>query len=241
MAATKLTLKNIRDFYEEEGVAFLLGRYVLDPGTLGLHYLIKTCLQNIKGKTILDVGCGAGLITISLTFGGAKAIGIDIAKSKLMKSRKLIDVVQAAGEYLPIKDKSIDITLCTEVLEHVLYPEYVLQEILRVTKGFAVLSFPSGTSLVSRFKNFISVSKTNKETHRTLAKGSSGHLRSISYSQFRERADKYDFKILEARGYDIVCQTSGGNKVIEALNIFLSYFPFSRYFGTFLVVKISVQ
>lgn len=236
----KLTLEDIKNFYEEEGDTLLSGRYVVDPGTLGLHYLIKTCFDDIKDKIILDLGCGLGLNAISLNFGGAKTIGIDIAKSKLIKAKRVIDVVHATGEHLPIKDKSIDITLCSEILEHVIYPESILQEILRVTKDYAILSFPSCTSPVGRLKNLISsFRRENKNNDTILTKGSSGHLRTISYSQFKKWAKEYDFKILEARGYEIICETSGRNKVITALNVCLSYLPFSRYFGTFLVVKIS--
>jgi 2-polyprenyl-3-methyl-5-hydroxy-6-metoxy-1,4-benzoquinol methylase len=260
MQKKEIKFSDIRQFYEEEGDAYLLRRYVVDPGTLALHYLIKTNLDKINGKTILDVGCGPGILTISLKFGGAQTIGIDIAKSKLRKLKRIIDLALAAGECFPFKDRSMDIVVCTEVLEHVLYPERVIQEILRVTKDYAIISFPSRASLAVRFRNSIVVNRTkallnrarnvfrlahrvknnqNKNQGWQLTKGSSGHLRAIKYSQLKKWAKQYDFKIIEAVGYGTICETSGANRTLEAFNLFSSYLPLSRYFGTFLVAKIS--
>jgi len=253
-----LSLSRIREFYEEEGEVFLSNHLypVVDPGTLGLHYLIKTELRDIKEKVILDLGCGPCLVTSCFYFGGARVIGMDIAKSKIKKLKEVIDVVQAAGESIPIKDKSVDITLCTEVLEHVLDPEVVLEEILRVTREYAILSFPSCTSIEARFRYLLSAAGRLKnirwgkrkyarggsgksEPLTQLVKGSSGHLRTITYRQLLRWANRYHFRVLGGRGYEILCENSGSRKAVEALNILLSFFPLSRYFGTFVVAKIS--
>ena len=50
--------------------------------------------------------------------------------------------VKADAHNLPFKDKSFDIAVCFEVLEHCKRPELVLQEIARCTKNILIMSVP---------------------------------------------------------------------------------------------------
>ena len=60
---------------------------MLDPGLAfgtGTHQTTSLCLQwldglDLNGKTVIDFGCGSGILAIAaLKLGAAKAIGIDI-------------------------------------------------------------------------------------------------------------------------------------------------------------------
>ena len=53
--------------------------------------------------------------------------------------------VHARGELIPFRDRSMDIVLCTQVLEHVIRPEEIVDEIHRVLKpgGVAFISVPA--------------------------------------------------------------------------------------------------
>ncbi|MBS3078623.1 methyltransferase domain-containing protein [Candidatus Pacearchaeota archaeon] len=46
---------------------------------------------------------------------------------------------------IPVKAKTFDVTVCLETLEHVLYPNKVIDELIRVTKdnGFLIISMPN--------------------------------------------------------------------------------------------------
>ena len=59
-------------------------------------------------------------------------------------SRELSPNIMADAEKLPVKSETIDCVKCTELLEHVEYPEIVIKEITRVLKdgGTLVLSVP---------------------------------------------------------------------------------------------------
>ena len=48
----------------------------------------KLTLNNLEGKTILDVGCGTGEITCSLATKAKKVIGIDVSANSLSLARK---------------------------------------------------------------------------------------------------------------------------------------------------------
>ncbi|WP_233981605.1 50S ribosomal protein L11 methyltransferase [Pectobacterium versatile] len=94
---------------------------MLDPGLAfgtGTHPTTALCLQwldglDLEGKTIIDFGCGSGILAISaLKLGAARAIGIDIDPQAIQASR---DNAQRNGVserlelYLP-KDQPADLS-----------------------------------------------------------------------------------------------------------------------------------
>lgn len=114
-----------------------------------LRSLLVT-LNELQGETVLDVGCGDGVLTLSMARNRSFCVGLDFVKVSLMrlrraatrKKRSNTDVILSDAHYLPIRNKSFDIVLCSEVLEHVLKPEEVLNELKRVAKLYVVLSVP---------------------------------------------------------------------------------------------------
>ena len=115
---------------------------------------VTTTLENAgldSGWRVLDVGCGGGFLTATLSDAGYDVIGIDPSMASL---REASDHVQAkfaagAGECLPFPDNSIDAVTCSEVLEHVDDAEAVVGEISRVLRrgGLLVFSLPNRTLL----------------------------------------------------------------------------------------------
>lgn len=105
-------------------------------------------------KNILDVGCASGHVSsrIKHAFPNASVVGVDLYK-KGIESAKVrhrdIDFVHADAKKLPFKDKSFDVILCTETLEHVTDPKLVLLEIKRVLQddGSLIVSMDSGNFL----------------------------------------------------------------------------------------------
>lgn len=69
---------------------------MLDPGLAfgtGTHPTTSLCLQwldglDLNGKTVIDFGCGSGILAIAaLKLGAAKAIGIDIDPQAIQASQ----------------------------------------------------------------------------------------------------------------------------------------------------------
>lgn len=105
-------------------------------------------------KSILDVGCSSGwfLSQLSLCYPRAKMTGVDIYKSSIEYGKHLypsMHLLCADAHKMPFADKTFDVIVCTEVLEHVLKPEQVLQEIRRVLKpdGIAIIEMDTGNFL----------------------------------------------------------------------------------------------
>lgn len=83
-------------------------------------------LGNLKGKRVLDIGSSTGMLLQQIHSCRMK-VGLDIAIEYLVVTRDKFLGVQAVAEELPFKNKSFDVVCLTDVLEHVLYPQRVLE------------------------------------------------------------------------------------------------------------------
>jgi len=100
-------------------------------------------LADIKDNDkVIEVGCGAGHILERIPAG--KLYGIDIADVQIKRAKERlgdrVELQKAPGEKIPYEDKFFDKVLCSEVIEHVLEPVPLLNEIKRVLKDDGVLS-----------------------------------------------------------------------------------------------------
>lgn len=107
-----------------------------------------------KSANILDVGCASGwfLSQIKNKHPEAKCTGVDAYDKAISYGKKLypdLNLVHIDAHKLPFADHSFDIVICTEVLEHVVSPDQVIQEIKRVLKkdGTAIIEMDTGNFL----------------------------------------------------------------------------------------------
>ena len=88
----------------------------------------------ISGKTILDVGCGGGILSESMTQRGATVTGIDlsdkalgVAKLHLLESGNKVDYQKSsAEEFADRAPGCYDVVTCMEMLEHVPNPASIV-------------------------------------------------------------------------------------------------------------------
>ena len=82
---------------------------------------------DIRGKTVLDVGCGGGILAESMSARGATVTGIDlgdkplkVAKLHLLESGQQVDYrLISAEELAQERPHTFDLVTCMEMLEHV--------------------------------------------------------------------------------------------------------------------------
>lgn len=96
----------------------------------------------VAGKTVLDVGCGGGILTEALAQRGATASGIDMGEAPLAVARLHaqqsgldIDYRQITAEDLAEQEPGqYDIVTCLEMLEHVPDPASIVTACARLVR-----------------------------------------------------------------------------------------------------------
>lgn len=111
-----------------------------DINPLRLQYIDQAI--SLSGKTVLDVGCGGGILSESMAEKGATVTGIDLGEKALKVAQlhsletgvevdyRLIAVEQLAEE-MPA---SFDVVTCLEMLEHVPDPASIVQACAKLVK-----------------------------------------------------------------------------------------------------------
>ena len=111
-----------------------------DINPLRLNYINNA--SALKGKTVLDVGCGGGILSESMAQLGAKVTGIDLGEKALkvaqlhsLESGIAVDYQLIAVEKLAQQQPaSFDVVTCLEMLEHVPNPASVVQACAALVK-----------------------------------------------------------------------------------------------------------
>ena len=114
-------------------------------------------LGDVRGKTILEYGCGDGENTVVLANRGAKIIALDISAELLGVARKRLAVndydgvefMVGSAHSLPLPDESVDIIFGMAILHH-LDLSLASREVWRVLKkgGRAIFEEPMRNSKV---------------------------------------------------------------------------------------------
>lgn len=99
--------------------------------------------------TVLEVGCGEGDLSLRVAGTGRSVVGTDISSRMVANARD-----KARGLGLPIqfreadlfqidpRDASYDLVISCEVLEHLEEPEAALSHLVRLSRGYILLSVP---------------------------------------------------------------------------------------------------
>ena len=96
----------------------------------------------LAGKTVLDIGCGGGILSESMAGLNANVSGIDlaakslqIAKLHLLESGKHVNYREIAVEQLAAEQPGhYDVVTCMEMLEHVPDPQSVIEACAKLVK-----------------------------------------------------------------------------------------------------------
>jgi SAM-dependent methyltransferase len=107
-----------------------------------LHHLLRLVpFDGMKGKRVLEVGCGAGVDLVRFAQGGAEVTGVDLAESAITLARKNFeihglsaDLRVASGEALPFPDDAFDYVFAHGVVQYTADDQKLVDECRRVLK-----------------------------------------------------------------------------------------------------------
>jgi len=117
---------------------------------------------DLEGKVVLDIACGEGY-GANILSGKAKLVyGVDISSETIDHARKAyfkekIKFLVASVASVPLEDKSVDIVVSFETIEHHNQHIQMMQEIKRVLKydGILIISSPNKGYYEKYYPGFI--------------------------------------------------------------------------------------
>ena len=115
----------------------------------GFHSTLDELWDSAAPRSILDVGCGEGVLTEQWAdrIGDGRVVGIDLDDPKLRaewakRERPNLEFRAEEATHLSFADDEFDLAAAIEVLEHVPEPEATLAEMARVASRHLLVSVP---------------------------------------------------------------------------------------------------
>ena len=112
-------------------------------------------LGDVRGKDILELGCGAAQWSIALVELGARPVGLDNSSGQLAHARRdmgtagvSVPLVQSAAEETPFRDASFDIVFCDYGAMHFADPYLTVPEVARLLRPGGLLTFSTANPII---------------------------------------------------------------------------------------------
>ena len=104
-------------------------------------------VEDLRGKKLLDAGCGTGWFSKAASERGALVTSMDLGENLLGKVKEKCNSTTVVGSILdiPFPDNSFDVVISSEVIEHTVDPQRAISEMHRVLKpgGLMVVTTPN--------------------------------------------------------------------------------------------------
>ncbi len=175
-----------------------------DINPLRIEFIEKAC-KGVKGKRILDVGCGGGIVADALSQLGAEVVGIDmgeaplsVAKLHQLESGQQVEYIKITAEELAgQRPNSFDVVTCLEMLEHVPDPSSII-------KACSVLAKPNADVFFSTLnrnpKSFLFAIVGAEYILNMLPKGTHEYAKFIKPSELDRAARNANLSLIKSTG-----------------------------------------
>ena len=180
---------------------------------------------DLKDKTLIDVGCGGGLLCENLAEHSKEVKGIDmsneaieIAKTHQTLKNLKIDYEEIALEGLLEKSKKkYDVLTCMELVEHVPDPEKLIKDCVKITNRKADLFF---STLNRNIISYIIAIIGAEYILSILPKGTHKYEKFIKPSEFSKILRSNDLIVEDIKGISFNLLS---NKFFESNNTDINY------------------
>lgn len=153
-----------------------------------LHHLLRLVpFDGCGGRSVLEVGCGAGVDLVRFAKGGAAVTGVDLSPSAIdlaaahfAQQGLTADLRVADGEHLPFADASFDLVFAHGVVQYTANPQQMVDEVQRVLKpgGEAIFQVYNRISWLNALSKLMNVGLEHQDAP-VLLKYSSGEFRRL--------------------------------------------------------------
>lgn len=180
--------KNEVSYYDQECI---WNRYEED--TVEIRRAVITIdLIPIDVKSVLDIGCGNGIITNRIN--KPLTVGIDFARTPLKNLKT--HAIQCSINSLPIKKRKFDLVIVTEVLEHledIVYSK-AISEIKSLDSKYILITVPYNENINLNFCKCEICGNLFNSCH---------HRRIFDENSFQEVFPEYNVKIIKYETYRV--------------------------------------
>lgn len=183
----------------------------LERGTDRLKKAFRI-LSEYKNKRFLDIGCGKGDFTEELKKISPDVFAVEISHEGVAAAKKKginAEQLDIDEQDLPFQEDYFDAVFCGEFIEHVVYPDHLLEEIHRVLKkgGVAVITTPNLANYFNRltflfgFQPYFSGTGMKYNTGKFFGKDyPCPHLIMFTLKALKELLQLHGFKIRKIMG-----------------------------------------
>jgi 2-polyprenyl-6-hydroxyphenyl methylase/3-demethylubiquinone-9 3-methyltransferase len=104
---------------------------------------IERCAGPLAGRSVVDIGCGGGILSEAMARQGARVLGIDLAERSLKVAQlhaleagvSNLEYREVAAESLADqRPASFDVVTCMEMMEHVPLPSSIVEACARLVR-----------------------------------------------------------------------------------------------------------
>jgi 2-polyprenyl-6-hydroxyphenyl methylase/3-demethylubiquinone-9 3-methyltransferase len=184
--------------------------HLLNPTRLDY---IEKGINGLSGKSVVDVGCGGGILAESMAAQGAKVTGIDLAEASLevarlhaLKTQIKVEYHKSTAEAFAAQHKEqFDLVTCMEMLEHVPDPASIIQACCNLVK-------PGGTVYIATinrtFKAYLLMILGAERLLKWVPNGTHKYEKFIRPSQLLSAIDKTGLHCEELCGVEFSALTN---------------------------------
>jgi 2-polyprenyl-3-methyl-5-hydroxy-6-metoxy-1,4-benzoquinol methylase len=128
-------------------------KYHTDYNSVLAHYKVVSCLEHARGKSLLDLACGDGLMTSMFAQHYERVVGVDASGTHIAEAKRRLPTArffESLIEEFQI-DEEFDAVFLLDILEHVIDPVAVL------SKAASFLS--QGGMLIAHVPNAVAINR----------------------------------------------------------------------------------